>query len=115
MTAGLLTAGAPVSTPPPSHSGLSGPARLILLSGPSPLLCPLPGMCFVQSHPLEVLTPHHLRGDLPESLNCPVLLWQTASIPLMCLALSQLTISIQSLRQQLFSTCHGLGASQALF
>lgn len=26
MTAGLLTAGAPVSTPPPSHSGFPGPS-----------------------------------------------------------------------------------------
>lgn len=51
MTAGLLTAGDPVSTVPPP-TGLQVPpvipTRLILPSGPLPSLCPWPGLCFPQ-------------------------------------------------------------------
>lgn len=67
MTAGLLTARDPVSTPPP-HSQASQalpvvPTRLVLPSGP----LPSPGKCFNQLHVLLHFLPHHLREDLLDS------------------------------------------------
>lgn len=85
MTAGLLTAGAPVSTPPPPspqapQALASGPLQTHAALGAFALLLPPAGTCFVRRHPLADLTPHRLRGDLPRSLTCHVLLRQTALI-----------------------------------
>lgn len=62
MTAGLLTARDPVSTPPP-HSQASQALPVV----PTRLVLPSPGKCFNQLHVLLHFLPHHLREDLLDS------------------------------------------------